>query len=182
MKKIGIRLVGIGGQGVVLSSVILGRAASVYDKKSAVQTQAYGSDMRGGDVSCELILSDNKIIYPKVIKPDILIALSQKAFDSNIDDLKLKGILITDKDLVNTQSNHFKEITHYEESFNKIGVEEFKLRTVANIIMLGYINEKVNIVSFDALKNSIINLVPPKTLEVNLKALEEGNNLAKDLG
>ena len=58
MKKVEIRLTGVGGQGVVLSSVILGRAASVYDKINAVQTQTYGSDMRGGDVCTEVIISD----------------------------------------------------------------------------------------------------------------------------
>ena len=35
---------GFGGQGVILASVILGRAAAVYEGLHAVQTQAYGPE------------------------------------------------------------------------------------------------------------------------------------------
>ena len=37
-----VRFSGYGGQGIILSSVILGRAAALYDGKYAVQTQVYG--------------------------------------------------------------------------------------------------------------------------------------------
>ena len=178
MKKIEIRLTGLGGQGVVLASVILGRAASVYDKMNAVQTQTYGSDMRGGDVCTEVIIAEEKIVYPTINNPDILIALSQKAYDDNFNDLQSKGILITDSDLVETLS--LKDgISHYHESFNKIAIEELKKKTVANMIMLGYLQEKTKIISFNAIEKAIADLVPPKTIDLNLKALQIGANIGK---
>ena len=138
MKKIEIRLTGLGGQGVVLSSVILGRAASVYDKINAVQTETYGSDMRGGDVCTEVIIAEERIIYPTINNPDILVALSQKAYDDNFNDLKSNGIVVTDSDLVNVSSLK-KGIIHYHGSFNKIAIEQLKKKAVANIIMLGFL-------------------------------------------
>ena len=178
MKKVEIRLTGRGGQGVVLASVILGRAASVYDKMNAVQTQAYGSDMRGGDVCTEVIISEEKIIYPVINNPDILVALSQKAYDSHVTNLQSDGILITDSDLVETSS--LKDgISHYHEPFNKIAIEELKKKAVANMIMLGYLQEKTKIVSLDALGKAIADLVPPKTIDLNLEALQIGVNIGK---
>ena len=178
MKKVEIRLTGIGGQGVVLSSVILGRAASVYDKINAVQTQTYGSDMRGGDVCAEVIISEEKIIYPVINNPDVLVTLAQKAYDNNFNDLQSEGILITDSDLVKTSS--LKDgISHYHESFNKIAIEELKKKTVANMIMLGYLQEKTKIISFNAIEKAIADLVPSKTLYLNLKALQIGVSIGK---
>src|SRR5665648_30618 len=178
MKKVEIRLTGLGGQGVVLSSVILGRAASVYDKINAVQTETYGSDMRGGDVCTEVIISEEKIIYPTINNPDILVALSQKAYDGNFNDLKSNGIVVTDSDLVNVSS--LKDgIIHCHGSFNKIATEELKKKAVANIIMLGFLQEKTKIVSLNSIEKAIADLVPPKTLDLNLKALQIGVNIGK---
>jgi len=178
MKKVEIRLTGLGGQGVVLASVILGRAASVYDKMNAVQTQAYGSDMRGGDVCTEVIIAIEKIIYPVINNPDILVTLDQKSYNDNIRNLKSDGVLITDSDLVNVSSLK-KGIIHYYGSFNKIAIKELKRKTVANMIMLGFFQEKTKIVTFDALEKAITDLVPSKTLDLNLKALHRGVNIGK---
>jgi len=177
MKKVEIRLVGVGGQGVVLASVILGRAASVYDKINAVQTQTYGSDMRGGDVCTEVIISEEKIIYPVVNYPSILVTLAQKAYDSHIGSLQANGILVTDADLVDATLK--EDIIHYQESFNKIAIEKLKKKAVANMIMLGYLQEKTKIVSVDAIKKAIADLVPPKTIDLNLKAFQIGVKIAK---
>jgi len=178
MKKIEIRLTGVGGQGVVLSSVILGRAASVYDKINAVQTQTYGSDMRGGDVRTEVIISEEKIVYPIINNPDILVTLDQKSYNDNIRDLKSDGILISDSDLVNVSSLK-KGIIHYYGSFNKIAIEELKRKTVANMVMLGFLQEKTKIISFNAIEKAIADLVPPKTIDLNLKALQIGVKITK---
>jgi 2-oxoglutarate ferredoxin oxidoreductase subunit gamma len=178
MKKVEIRLTGVGGQGVVLSSVILGRAASVYDKINAVQTQTYGSDMRGGDVCTEVIISEEKIIYPVINNPNILVALAQKAYDTQVNNLQSDGILITDSDLVETSSLE-NGISHYHKSFNKIAIEELKKKAVANMIMLGYLQEKTKIISFNAIEKAVADLVPPKTIDSNLKALQIGVNIAK---
>lgn len=178
MKKVEIRLAGLGGQGVVLASVILGRAASVYDKMNAIQTQTYGSDMRGGDVCTEVIIAEERIIYPVVNNPDILIALAQKAYNDNINDLKADGIIITDSDLVDISSLK-KGIIHYHGSFNKVAMEELKRSTVSNLIMLGFLQEKTKIVSLNAMEKSIADLVPPKTLDLNLQALHRGVDIGK---
>lgn len=177
MSEIGVRLSGIGGQGVVLASIILGRAASVYDNLYAVQTQTYGSDMRGGDVCTEIIVSEEEITYPIVNKPDILIAIAQKAFDQHINDLKEGGILITDKDLVNA-GNLTKNVTHYSEEFNKKAIDDFKEKRVSNMIMLGFVVKKTKLITYEALEKAIADLLSPRILDMNKKAIDFGVKLA----
>jgi 2-oxoglutarate ferredoxin oxidoreductase subunit gamma len=177
MSERGVRLSGIGGQGVVLASIILGRAASVYDNLYAVQTQTYGSDMRGGDVCTEIIVSEKEIIYPIVNKPDILIAIAQKAFDQHIDDLKEGGILITDKDLVKA-GNLTKNITHYSEEFNKRAIEDFNEKRVSNMIMLGFVVGRTKLITYKALEKAITDLLSPRILDMNKKAIDFGIELA----
>lgn len=134
--------------------------------------------MRGGDVCTEVIISEEKIIYPVINNPNILVALAQKACDDNFNDLQSDGILITDSDLVNVSS--LKEgIIHYYGSFNKIAIEELKKKTVANMIMLGYLQEKTKIISFNAIEKAIADLVPRRTIDLNLKALQTGANITK---
>ena len=180
MSEIGIRLAGLGGQGVVLSSVIIGRAASVFENMEAVQTQTYGSDMRGGDVCSEIIISEQKILYPIVNCPDILVVLAQKAFSQHIQDLKENGILITDKNFV--EVNHVsKNIKHFCGSFNNIAIDKFKDNRVANMIMLGFLIGKTKILSQASLEKAIVDLVPANVMELNIKALHEGVVLDNNL-
>ena len=74
----------------------LGKSASLFDEKEAVQTQSYGPEARGGASKCEVVISDTAVDYPKVQSPDILVAMSNEALIKYIVDLKDNGILIVD--------------------------------------------------------------------------------------
>ena len=77
MSRTEIRITGFGGQGVILAGIVLGHAVAVHEGKKAVQTQSYGAETRGGAAKAEVIVSDEKIDYPKVISADITITMSQ---------------------------------------------------------------------------------------------------------
>jgi len=179
MKK-EIRIAGFGGQGVVLSGVILGRAAVLYDRKKAVQTQSYGAEARGGAARSEVIISDESIDYPKVINPDILVAMSQRALDRYVKDLKSKGILIVDSDLVENLPED-KDFSLYRISASQIASTEFGRTIVANMIMLGFLVSLTGVVSLEALKKSVKESVPKGTEDINLRALEKGEEIAKQM-
>ena len=79
---------GSGGQGVITAAIILAEAAAVYETNlNAVQTQSYGPEARGGDTRADVIISEAPIHHPKVINPNILICLTQTAYN------KYAGIL-----------------------------------------------------------------------------------------
>jgi len=50
--------------------------------------------------------------------------------------------------------------------FDKIAIEKLKKKAVANMIMLGYLQEKTKTVSFNAIEKAIADLVPPKTIDL----------------
>ena len=91
MKNIQIKIGGFGGQGIVLAGYILGKAASIHDQKNATLTQSYGPESRGSSCSAQLIIGKDEIDYPKVSHPDILMIMSQEAYDKFTPELARGG-------------------------------------------------------------------------------------------
>ncbi len=73
-----IILAGSGGQGLVLSAVLLAEAA-LLEGKNAVQTQSYGIASRGGLSLAEVIIDEAEIIFQQVRRPDCVLALTEEA-------------------------------------------------------------------------------------------------------
>ena len=170
-KRVEIRISGLGGQGVVLTGEILGRAA-VYDGKHAVQTQSYGAEARGSAARSEVIISDEKIGFPKVRKCDILIAMSQSALNKHLKDLKEGGTLLVDDDMVKKIPKIKAKI--FKIPATKIAETELKSRIYANVVMLGALTKISNLATKEAVKKAIINSVPEETKESNLKGFKKG--------
>jgi 2-oxoglutarate ferredoxin oxidoreductase subunit gamma len=172
-KKIEVRISGLGGQGVVLAGEILGRAA-VYERKYVVQTQSYGAEVRGSAAKSEVIISDSKIGFPKVRKCDILVAMSQSAVERHLKDLKKKGILIVDEDIV-------KHLPETKAKVFKIPATKtaklLKSRLYANVIMLGALTKITGIVKKEAVEKAIIDSVPETAKETNISGFREGFKL-----
>lgn len=95
-----IVLSGAGGQGLILAGAILAEAAGIYEEKEVIQTQAYGIQARGGASQSTVIISDNRIKYPEVRTPDILLCLSEEAYQRYSGTLRSGGLLFIDQDLV----------------------------------------------------------------------------------
>jgi len=170
-KKVEIRICGLGGQGVVLAGEILGRAA-VYDGKEAVETASYGAEARGSAAKSEVIISDKKIGYPRVRKCDVLVAMSQSAFDKSIGDLKENGILIVDKGIVEKVPKVKAKVV--EVPATKIAESELKSRMYANVVMLGALVKVTGVVSEKACEQAIINSVSKETREKNVSGFRKG--------
>jgi 2-oxoglutarate ferredoxin oxidoreductase subunit gamma len=166
-----IRIAGFGGQGVALAGVILGKAMAIYSDYEAVMTQSYGPEARGGASSANLILSDEPIDYPFVLKPDILVALSQEAYALYRPDACADGLLLIDEDLVIPNNGD----TPYCIPATRLA-EELGRRVVTNVVMVGYFTAVTRLVSREAVEKAIADTVRSKTLPLNLKAFEVGFN------
>ena len=174
MKKVEVRISGLGGQGVVLAGQILGRAA-VYDGKNVVQTQSYGAEARGSIAKSEVIISDGKIGFPIVRRCDILVAMNQEALDRDLKDLKEDGVLIVD-------STYVKKIPETKAKIFKIPATEHAEKTFgdkiyANMLMLGALTKMTNIVSEKAMKKAIQDAVAKNIVNINKKAYKKGKQL-----
>src|SRR5262244_4423720 len=91
-----LRIAGFGGQGVILSAIVLGKAASIFQGAFATMTQNFGPEARGGACSAQLVVSQSPVLYPYVTKPDILVVMSQEAYTKFAPELKNGGMLIVE--------------------------------------------------------------------------------------
>jgi len=175
MKK-EIRICGFGGQGVILAGFIIGKAASVYLDYQAVQSQSYGPEARGGAARSEVIIADEKIGYPRPLSVDCLVAMSQESFDSYRDDIRDDTVIILDPDLV---KKHDIGRSFYKINGQQIA-EELGNKIVTNIVMVGAFTSIYDILSVEAVKKSVINSVPGRFKQLNVKAFEKGVEAGKD--
>ncbi len=172
MKK-EIRLSGSGGQGLILAGVILAEGA-ILSQLNAVQSQSYGPEARGGASKSEVILSDKCINFPKVIKSDILVSLTQKSFDEYIKNSKEGSIVIVDSSIDTNNTDLFKV---YKAPILHTAKETIKKPMTANIVTLGVISSIIDEVDKDKLKFAILKRVPKGTEETNIEAFEAGLKL-----
>ena len=166
-----IVLSGTGGQGLILAGIILAEAA-ILDGKQAIQTQSYGPEARGGASKAEVLISDEAIDYPKVQKPDILLAMSQEAYTKYAGSIKYPGKLVTDSTFVREVGDgHAPPV---ELPITKKAKEELGRDMYANIIALGAIVGLTGIVSRESLVAAVLARVPKGTEDKNRRAIDIG--------
>ena len=165
-----IIVTGFGGQGIVLAGIIVGKAAAIGDHRQSTLVQSYGPEARGGACSAQVIISDETIHYPHVRDPDILVCMSQSAFDKFIGQLKEEGTLLIDQDLV--------QLRGIERDVFSIPstrmAEELGRKMMANIIMFGFFTAVTGAVTVDAARNAVAESVPKGTEEMNETAFNKG--------
>ena len=174
-----IRFSGYGGQGIIKCGYIVGKAASIFDSKHATMTQSFGPEARGSACSSQLLISEDKILYPYITKPIILIAMSREAYDKFEPELDEKGILIVDEDLVKPKPPR-GDIKMFAIPSTRFA-EQLGNKIVANIVMLGFFTAVTKVVSNEAMKNAIPGSVPDKAVPLNLKAFERGYEYGKQV-
>jgi len=170
-----IRLAGSGGQGIIMAAIVLAEAAGVHEGKQVSQTQSYGPEARGGTCKAEVVISDAPIDYPKVAKPDFLLAMNQASVNTYFGDLKPTGLLIVDSTLV----SKLPTAKTVSIPFTKIAREEFGTDLVANMVALGALGWLSKGVSIESLEEALLSRVPPGTEELNLRALRAGVKAAE---
>ena len=173
-KKICIRFGGFGGQGIITASIVLGYAAVIYEGKDAVQTQSFGQQARGGECKSEIIISDTTINYYTMEQADVQVIMSRLALERYLNDLRPGGCLIIDSDMIANKPKR-KGIEIVEIPATSTATRMGK-KLVVNMVMLGALIEKTEVVAEESLQKAIRDLFPA-VAEINIKAAEEGRKL-----
>ena len=171
-------LSGAGGQGAILAGKILAEAASIYDNKEAVMSQSYGPEARGGASRAEVIISSSVIDYPKVMRADILLVMTQQALDKYGMMLKENGLLVVNETVVKSIPDNFKNV--FKAPFNSLAAEVLELPIASNLIALGSLVAITKIVPREALIRACLDRVPQKFLVPDRIALDVGYKVVKD--
>lgn len=172
MAQTQIRIGGFGGQGVILSGIIIGRAAAIHAGLNATLVQSFGPEARGSSSSAELIVSGEPIWYPYVRELDMLVVLSQDAYHRFTPGLKKGGLLVTEADLVKLDGP-FPGARHFVVPATRLA-EEIGRKIVLNIITVGFFGAVSQLMPVEALERGVKDSVPPGTLELNLRAFRKG--------
>lgn len=170
-----IVLTGTGGQGLILAGIILAEAA-VLDGKQAIQTQSYGPEARGGASRAEVLISDQPIDYPKVLKADTLLAMSQEAFNKFADHIGAGGSLVVDSTFVRELKETKAKLIALP--ITRAAKEQLGRDMFANIIALGAIVGLTGTVSRESLVAAVLARVPKGTEDKNRQAIDIGFKLA----
>jgi 2-oxoglutarate ferredoxin oxidoreductase subunit gamma len=180
MRLTEIRIAGFGGQGVILSAVVLGKAASIYENGFATMTQNFGPEARGGACSAQLVVSDSPVLYPYVIEPDIAMIMSQEAYSRFAHELKPGGTLIVEEDLVRV-SNLNRDKKVYSIPATRFA-EELGKRMVLNSVMVGFFTAVTKLIGPEAVRKAVAESVPSSFRELNLKAFDKGFDYGNGAG
>ena len=165
-----IRLSGTGGQGIISGGIILAEAA-VIDGKEVVQTQSYGPEARGGASKAEVIISDVPVKYPKVITPQYLLLLSQKAADLYADKVAENGIILVD--ISNVPKMPPVKTRVIKLPLSQMAREEIGNKLTTNVLAIGALAALGNLVSLQALEKATRKRLP-KVADLNIRALNLG--------
>jgi 2-oxoglutarate ferredoxin oxidoreductase subunit gamma len=172
MRLTEIRIAGFGGQGVILSAVVLGKAASIYENGFATMTQNFGPEARGGACSAQLVISDSPVLYPYVTRADIMVIMSQEAYNRFASELRPGGVLIIEEDLVRV-SDLKGDLKVYSVPATRFA-EELGKRMVLNSVMVGFFTAVTKLLSADSVRKAVADSVPSASRELNLKAFDRG--------
>ena len=178
MERYRIVFSGSGGQGVVTASIILAEAAVLYEGLNAVQSQSYGPEARGGATRADVIISDRAIRFPKVNQPNVLVCLTQEAYNKFSGTIRPGGLLLTDSHFVAVERK--MDARQVALGMYKAVMDGIGKAVVLNICMLGAMIGLTHVVSTDSIMKVLETKLPSGFLEMNRKALAIGQELVEN--
>jgi len=171
---------GFGGQGVLFAGKLLAYAGMVGDK-NVTWIPSYGPEMRGGTANCSVIISDNRIGSPTVDKPTLTVVMNGASFDKFVGEVESGGFLFINSSIVDRIPER-DDINIVEITANKLANDNFNSVKLANMVIIGSVLAKINIVDKELVFRALEEMVGrkrPEMVEVNKKAIELGMKAAR---
>ncbi len=168
---------GAGGQGVITAAIVLAEAAVRHAQLNATQTQSYGPEARGGATRADVIIADTDIRFPKVTQPNVLVCLTQEAYNKYQAILRPGGLLLTDARFVKIQNN--LDAWQVQLPMHQAVTEQIGKPVVLNICMLGAVLAMTDLVPPEAILKTLAARLNQEYLTLNRQALELGQILGR---
>lgn len=182
-----IVIAGVGGQGTILTSKILAHLAMAANM-DVKQSEVHGMSQRGGTV-VSMVRFGKKIHSPLVMQGDADLVLAFELLEGarHLDYLREDGLAVINLETIHPSTVGAGLATYPENPEEAvkalrpeslfINASELALQAgnsrSANVVLLGALSRRLPF-SLEEWENAIRALVPPKTLEVNLKAFNLG--------
>ncbi len=178
MKRTRLVFSGSGGQGVITAAIILAEAAVIHEGINATQSQSYGAAARGGATRSDIILSEGEIHFPEVVQPNVLVCLTQEAYNTYSSIVRPGGTLLTDSRFVKPIKKidaWQTELPMYDTVMREIGKP-----IVFNICVLGALIGITELLKPASLMKAVADRVPKDFIDMNNKAFDLGLSLGSE--
>lgn len=188
-----IMIVGVGGQGTLLASRLLGNYAAII-KKDCKLSEVHGMAQRGGSVVTHVRISDK--VYSPIIElggADILLSFEMLEAARYVDYVKKEGVIVTNDQqilpmpVICGSAEYPKTLQQDISAKRKLKVvpayaasKEVGSDKTVNVIMIGALAAAMDM-DYAAVEKALEMTVPPKFLEMNKKALKKGFELGGNL-
>lgn len=157
-ERIEIVASGFGGQGVVRLGQIIGETG-VKQGLHVTMLKSHGTEMRGGYVRSQVVLSEEIIDSPMCESPDYFIALSSAAYERFKDTVPEGGLILYDPAFVEKID---EALPCRQERFpaKELSVEHFENPLFANSLVLGRVARLVDVLDKDVALESLLEVIP----------------------
>ena len=175
-----IIMAGFGGQGILMIGNLLALAA-MEEGKNVTYMPSYGVEMRGGTANCTVIVSDEEIGAPIVMKPASLVIMNGPSLDRFLPNLQPGGELVINSSLVDAGRVNRTDVRLFPVAADEIAREKIGSRQMASMIALGAYVAISGVVRIETLIDCLPNVVSKKyekLIPMNVNALKEGSALA----
>lgn len=165
---------GFGGQGILFAGKLLAYKG-LMEGKNVSWLPSYGPEMRGGTANCSVIISDEPIGAPIVLKPDVLIAMNLPSLDRYENDVAAGGTIYVDSSLIERKVARDDVTLHYIPA-TKLAAQN-RLDTLANMIVMGSLLQNEGSLDNESVEKALGKCISARhadMLKFNRDALELG--------
>lgn len=175
-----LRFSGVGGQGVLLAGEILAEA-KIESGGYGIKAASYTSQVRGGPTKVDILLDEEKILYPYATEGDIdfMLSTAQVGFDLFKSGIKEGGIIVIDSNLVKASEEDKAKYKIIQIPIISVAKNEIGNVVTQSVVALGVSVELSGCMDRDLVFSVMQKKVPAKVLEINKKAFEIGEEYAK---
>lgn len=171
-----IRYGAVGGQGIVTAGALLVDIAVELEDKYALESPTYTATVRGGTTKVDVIISDQKILFPQAAAIDFFVCTYQVPYNLYKERLKDDAIVVVDSNLVkelgDTQNWKLYKVPIINETKKQLGNI-----VLTSVVTLSMTQKLTHIIGYDNMIKFIEHWAPKDFLELNMKAVELGQKL-----
>jgi 2-oxoglutarate ferredoxin oxidoreductase subunit gamma len=171
-----IRYAAVGGQGIITAGALLVDIAVQMENKFALESPTYTATVRGGPTKVDVVISDEKILFPQASAIDFMVCTFQKPFDLYKSRLKDDAIVVVDtnlvKDLGNTRNWKLYKVPIINETKKQCGNV-----VLTSVVTLSMTQKLTGVIDYDNMVNFVKKWAPSDFLDLNMKAIDVGMNL-----
>ena len=180
LDQVRIRLMGLGGHGIVFAGRLLGMAAAMQGLDS-ILTITYSPEQRGGWSRADVIIAKEMVDYPLIDEADVFLATTQQAFSLEFKSLRKGGIFVYESTIYKPVIPNANDYTVIPVPATEIAENVTGRKLVMNVVLAGVIVATLEpLIKEEAVINTIRGMtrragkLDTTVQEMNIKAFQAG--------